>query len=180
MYVKAGHPKDAIDMYTKANMYEAAHKVIFTDFTFSLITSMHQASWAFTRVSFSYFFHWKWIFILYSWQWHAWNQMKWHRCTSTKHNNWKNKGNTRKLRGHYCSSLAGVVSLKLLTFFIEFCYFDILMLFSDSWSRLYLTINEPDYAINMYKKIKQVRSILEYAPAKYSSREVNVWNDDWF
>jgi hypothetical protein len=54
--VKAGHPKDAIDMYTKANMYEAAHKVIFTDFTFSLITSMHQASWAFTRVSFSYFF----------------------------------------------------------------------------------------------------------------------------
>ena len=27
LYVKAGHPKDAIDMYTKANMYEAAHKV---------------------------------------------------------------------------------------------------------------------------------------------------------
>ena len=27
LYVKAGYPKEAIDMYTKANMYEAAHKV---------------------------------------------------------------------------------------------------------------------------------------------------------
>lgn len=25
--MKVGLPKDAIDMYTKANMYEAAHKV---------------------------------------------------------------------------------------------------------------------------------------------------------
>lgn len=32
--MKAGHPKDAIDMYTKENMYEAAHKVHGTGFFF--------------------------------------------------------------------------------------------------------------------------------------------------
>lgn len=30
-FVKGGDPRAAIEMYTKANMYEAAHKVIFLD-----------------------------------------------------------------------------------------------------------------------------------------------------
>ena len=30
-FVKGGDPRAAIEMYTKANMYEAAHKVTFLD-----------------------------------------------------------------------------------------------------------------------------------------------------
>lgn len=41
LYVKAGHPKDAIDMYTKANMYEAAHKVQYLTSTEHLFCSQY-------------------------------------------------------------------------------------------------------------------------------------------
>ena len=89
----------------------------------------------------------------HSLQFSAWRKKKSLSSTYRKLKNLKLKGNTKKQRGDFSHFDALNCKLAALFFFFPFCS---LIVCFKTFSRLYCTVDEPDLAINMYKKHRQV------------------------